>query len=50
MQRRLKSPVSGSRMDAGGYGDAHATGVYWKPIYYVLEERFTCVCWSTPPM
>src|SRR5437016_10987899 len=20
-----------------------STGVYWKPIYYVLEERFTCL-------
>src|SRR5262249_20854407 len=20
-----------------------STGVYWKPIFYVLEERFTCV-------
>jgi transposase len=20
-----------------------STGVYWKPVYYVLEERFTCV-------
>jgi transposase len=20
-----------------------STGVYWKPVYYVLEERFTCL-------
>jgi transposase len=31
----------------GGYGVTHvameSTGVYWKPIYYVLEDAFTCV-------
>ena len=31
----------------GGYGVTHvameSTGVYWKPIFYVLEDAFTCV-------
>ncbi len=34
-----------------GHGVTHvameATGVYWKPVYYLLEDRFEC-CWSTP--
>jgi transposase len=31
----------------GGFGVTHvameSTGVYWKPIFYVLEDAFTCV-------
>ena len=31
----------------GGYGVTHvameSTGVYWKPIFYMLEDAFTCV-------
>jgi transposase len=31
----------------GAYGVTHvameSTGVYWKPIFYVLEDAFTCV-------
>ena len=30
-----------------GYRVTHvameSTGVYWKPVYYILEERFTCL-------
>jgi hypothetical protein len=25
-----------------------ATGQYWKPVWYVLEERASSCCWSTP--
>jgi transposase len=25
-----------------------STGVYWRPIYYVLEERFTCLLVNAP--
>ena len=32
-------------LEAYGITDVamESTGVYWKPIYYVLEERFTCL-------
>jgi len=32
-------------LEAHGITDVamESTGVYWKPIYYVLEERFTCL-------
>src|SRR6266705_892574 len=38
--------TAGELLDRG-HGVAHvameSTGVYWKPIFYVLEEAFTCV-------
>jgi transposase len=25
------------------YGAMESTGAYWRPIFYVLEEAFTCI-------
>src|SRR5438445_13057890 len=27
-----------------------STGVYWKPVFYVLEEAFTCLQVEAPPL
>jgi len=38
-------------LEAQGVTDVamESTGVYWKPIYYVLEEAFTCLLVNAAP-
>src|SRR6266511_2711806 len=42
-KKSVTACVRGPGPDGVTHVAMESTGVYWKPVYYVLEERFTCL-------